>query len=272
MSKKVALITGASSGIGRETAFDLQNRGFIVYGAARRVDRMKDLQARGIHVLELDITNEESMVNAVNTIIEKQGRIDVLINNAGYGSYGAVEDVDIQEAKNQFEVNIFGLARMVQLVLPSMRAHHYGKIVNISSMAGRVWTPFGAWYHATKYAVEGLSASLRMEVQQFGIDVIIIEPGGIQTDWGRIAAEHLRKTSGKGAYSKEAAAAANNMSKVYSGSSLTPPSKVALCIGRAVTTKKPKTRYLMGYGAKLAVTTHSLLGDRIYDKIIKKIM
>ncbi len=194
--KKVALVTGASSGIGKESAKLLIENGFTVYGAARRVDKMKDLEQFGIKLLAMDVTVEESMVNGINQILETEKRIDVLINNAGYGSYGALEDVPISEAKYQFEVNIFGLARLTQLVLPSMRKQKSGKIINISSIGGKLGEPHGAWYHATKFAVEGLSDSIRMELKQFGIDVVIIEPGAIITEWNTIARENLIKVSG----------------------------------------------------------------------------
>ena len=164
--------------------------------------------------MSLDVTDEESMVNCVREILDKEGRIDVLVNNAGYGSYGAVEDVSMEEARRQVEVNLFGLARMTQLVLPSMRQNKYGKIINISSMGGKVWTSFGAWYHATKFAVEGFSDCLRLEVEPFGIDVIVVEPGGIATDWGVIAAEKLRTASAKGAYKEAANKSADNMVKL----------------------------------------------------------
>ncbi|MFC5406628.1 oxidoreductase [Cohnella soli] len=270
MKKKVALITGASAGIGKETAIELKNRGFIVYGAARRTEKMKDLSDLGIHTISLDVTNEESMVNCVNEILEKEGQIDVLVNNAGYGSYGAVEDVPMEEARRQVEVNLFGLARMTQLVLPSMRKNQFGKIVNVSSMGGKVWTSFGGWYHATKFAVEGFSDCLRMEVEPFGIDVIVVEPGGIATDWGIIAAENLRKVSVDGAYEKAANKSADNMVKTYTGTLLTKPEAIARCIGKAVTVKRPKTRYLIGFGAKPMVFLKTIFSDRMFDKIIKR--
>ncbi|ANY65633.1 short-chain dehydrogenase/reductase [Paenibacillus sp. BIHB 4019] len=270
MSKKVALITGASAGIGKSTAIELHNKGFIVYGAARRKEMMQDLAKLGIRTISLDVTNEESMVSCVNEILKKEGRIDVLVNNAGYGSYGAVEDVPMEEARRQMEVNVFGLARMTQLVLPSMRKHKFGKIINISSMGGKVWTSFGGWYHATKFAVEGFSDCLRLEVEPFGIDVIVIEPGGIATDWGVIAAENLRIASAKGAYMEAANKSADNMVKTYSGSSLTKPEVIARCIGKAATVKKPKTRYLVGFGAKPMVFIKTVFGDRVFDKMIKR--
>lgn len=266
---KVALITGASSGIGSATAKELVKAGFTVYAAARRVDRMEDLRLNGIKTISLDLTNEESVVNCVKTILKETGRIDVLVNNAGYGSYGAIEDVPMKEARRQFDVNVFGMARLIQLVTPSMRENHYGKIVNISSMGGKIWTKFGGWYHATKFAVEGLSDCLRMELAPFGIDVIIVEPGGIKTDWGVIAANNLKKMSEGGAYAALANKAADGMIKNYSGN-LTKPEKIAKTIRKAVTKKRPRTRYLTGFMAKPMVLTHKIFGDRVYDWVIKK--
>lgn len=161
---------------------------------------MNDLKELGIKLLEMDVTNDESMVNRIQSILETEKRIAVLVNNAGYGSYGTLEDLAILGAKYQFEVNLFGLARLTQLVLPKMREHKSGKIINISSMGGEFGEPHGAWYHATKYAVEGLSDSLRTELKQLNIDVVIIEPGAIITEWNTIAREKLMKVSGKTAY------------------------------------------------------------------------
>lgn len=269
---KIALVTGASSGIGESAAILLQQAGFKVYGAARRVDKMKNLQSKGISVISLDITDEDSIVNCVNTIIEKEGRIDVLINNAGYGSYGAVEDVPLEEARRQFDVNIFGLARLTQLIIPTMRANKYGKIVNISSMAGKVYTPFGAWYHATKFALEGWSDCLRIEVKPFGIDVVIVEPGGIKTPWGIIAAENLIKTSGKGAYAVQANKSAANTAKMYSSNQLTSPEEIGKVIVKAVTARKPKIRYVKGYMAAPAIFIRKWFGDRCFDFLLKRMV
>lgn len=264
--KKVAIITGASSGMGKSTAFELQQKGYKVYGMARRTEKMADLTAKGMEVLSLDLTNDESIVEAVNTVLEKEGRIDVLVNNAGYGSYGSVEEVSIEEAKRQFEVNIFGLARITQLVIPTMRKQKSGRIVNISSMGGKMYTPFGAWYHATKYALEGWSDCLRIELKQFGIDVAIVEPGGIQTEWGDIAMDGLKKTSGSGPY----AAMVNKMiaSSDKNKTKLTPVDVLGKEIAKAASEKNPKTRYLKGYLAKPLVRMRKWLGDRTFDKLL----
>ena len=168
--KKIILLTGASSGIGYNTAESLAKEGNVVYGAARRIEKMETLKQFGVKPIYLDVTDEESIKSSIDTIIGNEGRIDVLINNAGYGSFGAVEDVEINEARRQFEVNLFGLARLVQLVLPHMRKQKEGRIINVSSMGGRLTTYFGAWYHATKYALEVFSDALRMEVADFGLE------------------------------------------------------------------------------------------------------
>lgn len=270
--KKVALITGASSGIGESAAILLHKAGFKVYGAARRVEKMKSMEEKGISTIALDITEEDSIVKCVNTILEKEGSIDVLVNNAGYGSYGAIEDVPMEEARRQFDVNIFGLARLTQLVLPKMRENRFGKIVNISSMGGKVFTPFGAWYHATKHALEGWSDCLRLETKKFGIDVVVVEPGGIKTPWGQIAADNLKKTSGSGAYAEAANKAAEGTAKMYSSNRLTHPDVIGKVILKAVTARKPQRRYVKGMGARPAIFIRKSLGDGVYERMIKAMM
>ncbi|UBM60203.1 oxidoreductase [Marinilongibacter aquaticus] len=266
--KKVVLITGASSGMGKSTAYILHEQGYTVYGAARRTEQMKDLEEKGMHIVSLDLTQDESIVNAVHTVLEKEGKIDILINNAGYGSYGAVEDVSLAEAKRQFEVNIFGLARITQLILPSMRKQGAGRIVNVSSMGGKMYTPFGAWYHATKHALEGWSDCLRLELKEFGIDVVVVEPGGIKTEWGEIAAEHLKETSGNGPYASFANKVAQNLAKSYASDRLTPVDVLGKEIAKAATDNKPKIRYVKGYMAKPALFLRKLFSDRFFDKLI----
>src|SRR5271156_3964874 len=195
---KTALITGASSGIGEETAKILLAAGYTIYAGARRVDRMQSLGAAGARLLALDVTDDTSMTACIKTILQEVGQIDGLINNAGYGSYGALEEVPLDEGRRQYDVNIFGLARLTQLVLPTMRARRSGRIVNVSSVGGKFGEPFGCWYHATKFALEGLSDSLRMELHPFGIDVVVIQPGAILTEWNSIARDGLMKYSGDG--------------------------------------------------------------------------
>lgn len=269
---KTALVTGASSGIGESAALLLKQSGHTVVGAARRVERMKELEERGVEVLPLDVTNEDSMLACVETITKRHGGVDILVNNAGYGSYGAVEDVPLNEARHQFEVNLFGLARLTQLVLPHMRDNKFGRIINITSVGGKIYTPFGAWYHATKHALEGWSDALRVEVQPFGIDVVIIEPGGIKTEWGGIAAENLRNTSGSGPYAEKANATADGLAEMYSGNRLSDPSVIGQAILQAATARRPKTRYAAGYGARLVLSLRWILSDRMFDRVIKSMM
>ena len=272
LQRPVVLLTGASSGIGYDVAPLLVRYGYTVYGAARRVEKIEELASEGVKALSLDVTDEASMEAAVQQIIDAEGRIDVLINNAGYGSYGAIEDVPIDEARRQFEVNLFGLARLTQLVLPHMRARGSGRILNISSMAGRITSPLGAWYHATKYALEAFSDALRMEVEEFGIDVVIIEPGGIKTPWGFIAADHLEESSRNGVYAAQAQRVAANMRRLYSPSSnLSEPKVISNAILRALEARRPKTRYLVGFGAKPSVFLHTVLPDRLFDKVARRI-
>lgn len=271
MEKKIVLITGASSGIGYQTAELLAKNGYKVYGAARRIDKMKPLNELGVKAVYLDITQEESLEALVSTVIKEEKRIDILINNAGYGSLGAIEDVTIEEAKHQFEVNLFGLARLTQLVLPHMRAQHAGRIINISSMGGRLTTYFGAWYHATKYALEAFSDALRMEAAIFGIDVVLIEPGVIKTDWGIIAAEHLAESAKGGNYERFAAEKSQGIKRQYQSNWGSDPSIVAKTILKAVNPRKPRTRYLIGFAAKPLIFFKALLPTRLFDIIIKNV-
>ncbi len=263
--KKVVLITGASSGIGKETAKLLSQSGLVVYGAARRLDKMQDLKEAGVHILPMDVTDEQSMVKGVQDILKAEKRIDVLVNNAGYGSYGSLEDVPLSEAKYQFEVNVFGMARLTQLVIPQMRSQKSGKIINISSIGGKLGEPHGAWYHATKFAVEGLSDSIRMELKQFGIQVIVIEPGAIITEWNRISRENLIKRSGNTAYKTMAVKQVHMMEKADKSGSQ--PVVIARVIKRAVDSHNPRTRYAAGGGAKPLLFLRSIVPDKLFDRL-----
>ncbi len=271
MPQKVALVTGASSGIGQATALRLHEAGFVVYGVARRSDRMQTLRDRGMKTLVMDVTDDESTALGVKQILAEAGRIDVLVNNAGYGSYGAVEDVPLAEARRQFEVNVFGAARLIQLVLPSMRSQRSGTIINITSMGGKIHTPFGAWYHGTKFALEGFSDSLRIETKPFGVDVVIIEPGGIRTEWSGIAADHLRETSGNGAYADQARAVAEVFESEATAKRSSPPEVIAKAVTKAATARRPKTRYAVGMGAKPLLFLRRWLPDRAFDAMIRRV-
>ena len=267
---KVALVTGASSGIGKDTARLLQQNGYIVYGAARRIDKMEDLKSAGIKILNMDVTDDTSMVKGVQQIITDEGRLDILVNNAGYGSYGALEDVPISEAKYQFDVNVFGLARLSQLAIPHMRKQKSGKIINISSIGGKIAEPHGAWYHSTKFAVEGLSDCLRLELKQFGIDVIVIEPGAIFTEWNSIARENLWKVSSNTVY-KTLVEKHIKMFKMVDKSA-SKPIVIAEVIIKAALASKPKTRYVAGRGSSIILFLRKILSDRLFDKVMLSLL
>lgn len=272
MSQPVAFVTGASAGIGFESAKKLASNGFTVYAGARRVDRMEPLKAHGINVLPLDVTDDESMRNAVGTVLEAHPRIDVLVNNAGYGSFGALEEVDLAEGRRQFDVNVFGLARMTQLVLPAMRAAGQGRIINISSIGGKFYEPLGTWYHSTKFAVEGLSDALRLELKPHGVSVSIIEPASTQTEWGRISAEGLLASSGRGPYTDQAKEMAAVLASTDKPATSTPPEVVADAVLHAATSARPKTRYPVGRGAAAILALRRILPDRVYDAAVMAVL
>lgn len=268
MTERIAFVTGASTGIGFEAARALRSEGFIVYAGARRVEKMHPLQAQGITVMHLDVTVEESMASAVALVEAAHGHIDVLVNNAGYGSYGSLEEVPLAEGRRQFEVNVMGLARMTQLVIPRMRHAGSGRIINVSSIGGKIYEPLGAWYHGTKFAVEGMSDSLRLELKPHGIDVVLIEPAGTDTEWGTIAGEGLLSASGKGPYKGQAHVMAAALASTSGQLISTPPRVVAKAIVRASTAKRPKTRYPVGRGAWSVLALRRVLPDRVFDAVL----
>jgi short-subunit dehydrogenase len=263
---KTVLVTGASSGIGRATAVYLAQNGYNVYGAARRTEKMQDLGAYGIHPVSLDVTSEESLVACVEKIQKEAGSIDILINNAGSGYYGALEDMPIADAKYQMEVNVFGVARLIQLVLPGMRKNRYGKIVNISSVGGKVTLPMGGWYHASKFAIEGLSDALRKEVKQFGIDVIVIEPGGTKSEMTALGSEYMIKVSGNTVYSS----LVKGVNKMYASiqKDASEPIVIAELIRKGIEAAHPRTRYAGAAGAKLMLFFRRILSDKLFDRLV----
>ena len=270
MADQVAIVTGASSGIGEATAHRFQQTGYVVYAGARRTDRMAVLAQQGVHTAELDVTDDQSMVDFVDRVLTEQGRIDVLVNNAGYGSYGAVEDVPLDEGRRQLEVNLFGLARMSQLVIPTMRAAGSGRILNVSSIGGHFGEALGAWYHASKFAVEGFSDSLRLELHGFGIHVVVIEPGAIRTEWGGGALDSAREYSGSGAYAEQV----NAMAGLYAQAETrgTEPLVIADTILTAVQARHPKPRYATPFSAKAIIAATTLVPDRLLDAGLRATM
>ncbi len=272
-ASQTVLITGASSGIGEATARKLLEEGYIVYAAARRTERMRELEAAGALVLKMDVTNDDDIVAGVERINREQGGVDILINNAGFGLFGAMEDIPLEEARYQFEVNLFGAARLTQLVLPYMRQKGAGKIVNVSSIGGMIYTPLGSWYHATKHALEGWSDCLRFELRDFGIDVIIIQPGSIRTGFGDVAFGPAMERSSTTAYSS----LANGMRAMRArseGSRLTasPPSVIADTIYKAIRARRPRTRYAAGKYARPLLLLRRLISDRMYDRIMARML
>lgn len=265
---KTVLVTGASAGIGKATAIYLAQNDYKVYGAARRTEKMQDLKNYGIKPIALDVTKDESITACIEQIFQEAGSIDILINNAGFGSSGAVEDVPIADARYQLEVNVFGAMRLTQLVLPKMREKKYGKIINISSIGGKIAFPLAGWYHASKFAIEGLSDALRMEVKSFGIDVIVIEPGGIKSEWAAVANETLKRTSANTIYKAMAA----NFEKANANDNFPEPIVIAKLIKESIEAKSPKTRYSAGFGAKQILAVRKITSDKMMDKMIMKQM
>jgi len=267
----VVLITGTSSGIGRATALRLARRpDLTVYATARRVEAVSELAQAGARLLPLDVTDEASMRAAVDAVEAEHGSVGVLVNNAGYGEYGTVEEADLDRVRAQFETNVFGLARMCQLVLPAMRAAGAGRIVNVGSMGGRLVFPVGGYYHASKYAVEALTDALRFETASFGVKVTLIEPGLIRTGFGATAGASLAGSAAPaGPYAALNAAADRQMAAAYRSKLSAAPEAVAAVIERAVTARRPRTRYVVTVGAMTVVHTRRLLGARVFDTYLR---
>jgi NAD(P)-dependent dehydrogenase (short-subunit alcohol dehydrogenase family) len=271
-ASKAVLITGCSTGIGRATAEQLADRGWTVYATARRSESLQDLAARGCKALALDVTDEGSMQAAVSAVEEAEGAVGVLVNNAGYSQSGAVETLSLDELRRQFETNVFGLIRMCQLVLPGMRRQRWGRIVNLSSMGGRLTFPGGGAYHATKHAVEALSDALRFEVRGFGVDVIVIEPGLIRTRFGETAAGSVHAADAEGPYARFNSAVAKATAGVYEGPIArlgAGPEAVARKIEKAISARRPRTRYPVTASARLMLGQRRLMPDRAWDALMR---
>jgi len=271
LRRNPVLITGCSTGIGRASADLLLKAGYTVYATARRPETLVELAAAGAQILALDVTNEESMAAAVAEVERAHGHVGTLINNAGYGEYGTVEETDLDAVRTMFETNVFGLARMTQLVLPGMRAAGTGLIVNIGSMGGRITFPVGGYYHATKYAVEGITDALRNEVRQFGIDVTLIEPGPIRTQFEDTINTSAAVGNSQSPYADLVAKVQEVNAGAYDSKLLSVgPEAVAKTILKAVESDPPKARYLVTAAARTMVHARRLGGDLVWDAIIAR--
>ena len=269
------LISDCSSGVGAATAAALARRGHTVYATARETETLGELEALGCRPLSLDVTSESSMMTAVRTIEVEHGHVGSLVNNAGYGEYGPIEEIDLERVRSMFETNVFGLARLTQLVLPAMRRSRIGRIVNIGSMGGRITFPVGGFYHATKYAVEAISDALRVEVKPFGIDVVLVEPGLVRAKAGRSTAERPEVSSQ--AYEADTAypdLVAAERKKATSGFAkdlvATDPEAVAEVIVKAIDAPRPRSRYVVTPAVKVMINLRGLGGDRIWDAAMRK--
>lgn len=272
MNEKTILITGASSGIGKDAAKALVAQHHTVYVAARRVDQMDDLKRLGCIPLKMDITQEEDIQTVVSSVVQDHGGVDVLFNNAGFGLNGAMEDITIDDARYQFEVNLFGLARLTQLLLPAMREKKSGRIINTTSIGGKIYAPLGSWYIASKHALEGWSDCLRLELAQFGIDVVIIEPGAIKTEFGDVSTGPMLERSGQGPYAGLAKAFAELNKKEFEGGGGSDPKVITNVVLKAVNAKKPKTRYAAGKYSGSMLFLRRWLSDRMFDKVVMSVI
>jgi NAD(P)-dependent dehydrogenase (short-subunit alcohol dehydrogenase family) len=270
-SKKsqAVLITGCSSGIGRACAELFARRGWTVYASARRPDALAELAALGCRTLALDVTSEESMRAAVDAVSGEQGAVGVLVNNAGYSQSGAVEEVPIEAVRKQFETNLIGAVRLIQLVLPGMRGQGWGRIVNVSSMGGRLTLPGGAFYHASKFALEAVSDVLRFEARRFGIDVALVEPGVVKTAFGVRATETASEVADPGSpyfeYNQAIAATTRDAYEGRLAMIAAPPEAVARAVFRAASSRRPRTRYVVTAHARAGLAARRLLPDRAWD-------
>jgi NADP-dependent 3-hydroxy acid dehydrogenase YdfG len=271
------LISGCSSGIGAATAAALVRAGHTVYATARQVETLADLEALGAHPLALDVTSEDSMLAAVKTVEAEHGQVGTLINNAGFAEYGPIEESDLDRVRAMFDTNVFGLARLTQLVLPAMRRARSGRIVNIGSMGGRITFPIGGYYHATKYAVEAISDALRVEVKPFGIEVILVEPGLIRTNFESRMNEGLEAGAAGHdaadtvtAYGDLLSANEKNSTSSYANDFMaTGPETVAAVVVKAVQSSRPRSRYVVTPAAKFMINLRRFGGDRVWDATMR---
>ena len=267
---KIVLVTGASSGIGKATAKSLIGKGYKVYVAARRLSKMDDLKELGAIPVQMDITKDEEVQAVVNQIETENDGVDILINNAGFAIYGAMEDTTIDDARYQFEVNLFGLARLTQLVLPKMREKRSGKIINISSVGGKIYTPLGSWYHATKHALEGWSDCLRLELAPFNIQVVVVQPGMVKTEFGNVMGKQLVKYYDKSAYQTQMDPYIKLLNDPKRFEAMgTDASVLGNVFVKAVNARNPRRRYVKGAMAKPMMFARKWFGDGFFERMLR---
>ena len=269
MTERVALVTGCSTGIGRASALALQQAGLATYATARRPETLVDLESAGCRTLALDVTDEAARIRVVGTVEEERGGLDVLVNNAGYADYGPVEEIPLDRWRREFETNLFGAVRLTQLVLPGMRGRRRGRIINMSSMGGRMAFPLGGPYHGSKFALEAVSDVLRVEVAPFGIDVVLIEPGLVDTGYADTASSGLHD-AGEGPYGDLARSFLAAMASSYGGRQATTPEHIAKVVVTAATARRPRTRYPVTLNARLLMAGRALLPDRMWDALLRR--
>jgi NAD(P)-dependent dehydrogenase (short-subunit alcohol dehydrogenase family) len=273
------LVTGCSTGIGRATALRLVRAGLPVHATARRVGALAGLEAAGCTVGPLDVTDDASAEAAVADARRHHGRVGALVNNAGYGEYGPVEEVSLEAARAQLETNVIGVARLTRLVLPAMREAGEGRVVTIGSMGGRLTFPGGGWYHASKYALEALHDALRVEVGPFGVGVSLVEPGLIRTEFSGTATRTLTSAGGghqgdgdggPSPYGDLTGAVERGMAGSYAGPLAAGPEAVARAVEKAVTARRPRSRYVVTAGARVLITLRRFSGDRVWDAFVRQ--
>lgn len=265
---RAVLITGCSTGIGRATAERLGGKGMPVFATARRLESIADLEAKGCRLLACDVTDEASMSAAVRAVEDKHGAVGVLVNNAGYAQDGPIEEVPMDDVRRQFETNVFGVVRMTQLVLPAMRRQGWGRVINVSSMGGKLVFPGGGFYHATKWAVEAISDALRFEVAPFGIDVSVIEPGAIATSYEVTSLGGMAGGDEGSPYAAFNKNRAERVAQTYKGK-VAGPEVVAERIEHAITAKRPRTRYPITAQARTLLAARRILPDRAWDAVMR---
>jgi short-subunit dehydrogenase len=271
MDKKVILITGASSGFGYITAEQLLDSGeWIVYVAARSVDKMKELESKGAKVLKMDVTIDSDVSSGVDTVISNEGQIDVLLANAGYGSYGVIEEVPLDEIKYQYEVNLFGVARQIKAVLPQMRKQRSGRIITTASLVSNISSAGIGWYASTKHAIKGMCTALRQEVKPFGIDVVMIQPGAVKTGFDSVALDSLAKVEHSEDYKPTVAGVDRMVRKMYK--SCPGPESTVKAMIKAVTTKHPNPVYRTTMDSKLFSVLINFMPERVYDFIVSRMV